>query len=291
MGRHAFLIICHKSDYNLHALIKSIDSEQGDIFLLVDKKAKSFDFQSVKSAAKFSNIIFVPRIKVVWGGYSLVKAEMVLFEFAKNYGEYEWYHLLSGVDMCIKSKNEFFEFFENKTDKIFIDFSNDPNWIAQAHDRIKYYRIQAGRNTFLARLNKIYVMLQKLLGVNRIKRIDFEITGGGQWCSLPNSFVEYLITRKDWIRKVFRKSYCSDEIFMQTVVKNSEFYNNVYLSEDGVAYNMRHIDWTRGTPYVFNENDYEELLNSPAVFARKFTYSEDNKVVDMLLEHTGSNKQ
>ena len=287
MDRHAFLIICHQSDYNLQALIKSIDDECNDIFILVDKKSKNFDFHKVKDSAKMSKIQFSPRIKVVWGGYSLVRAEVTLFEFALNQVNYAWFHLLSGVDMCLKKQDEINRFFENHPDKIFVDFSADQKWLEQANNRIKYYNIEAGRNKLLRRLNKVYVLLQKLIGINRIKHADFEVAGGSQWCSLPRNFVKYLITRKDWIEKVFKKTFCCDEIFIQTLLVNSPFKDNVFASVEGIPCYLRYIDWKRGSPYVFNENDFDELKASSAFFARKFTYTTENKLIEKILEYNG----
>ena len=37
---------------------------------------------------------------------------------------------------------------------------------------------------------------------------------------------------------------------------------------------MRLIDWKRGRPYVFRLNDFDEIINSPAMFARKFSSDE-----------------
>ena len=33
---------------------------------------------------------------------------------------------------------------------------------------------------------------------------------------------------------------------------------------------MRYIDWKKGNPYSFTINDYDELMNSGCLFARKF---------------------
>lgn len=86
MGKHAFLIMCHKSDYNLLALIKSIDDPRNDIYIMVDAKVKNFDFKFVKTAAQYSIVNFVPRIKIYWGGYSQIRGEMILFKTAEKSG-------------------------------------------------------------------------------------------------------------------------------------------------------------------------------------------------------------
>ena len=42
---------------------------------------------------------------------------------------------------------------------------------------------------------------------------------------------------------------------------------------------MRYIDWTRGHPYTFKSEDYDELMNSGCLFARKFSIVQDDKIV------------
>lgn len=42
---------------------------------------------------------------VRWGDISVVDAEFALFDEAYRRGEYSYYHLLSGVDMPLKTQN------------------------------------------------------------------------------------------------------------------------------------------------------------------------------------------
>jgi hypothetical protein len=49
----------------------------------------------------------------------------------------------------------------------------------------------------------------------------------------------------------------------------------------------RYIDWERGSnnnPYVFRENDFEELMNAKALFARKFDLKIDKNIIEKLCE-------
>lgn len=41
----------------------------------------------------------------------------------------------------------------------------------------------------------------------------------------------------------------------------------------------RLIDWERGQPYVFRMADYDEIMQSPAMFARKFSMQTDPEIV------------
>ena len=45
-----------------------------------------------------------------WGDVSVIEAEFRLFEEAANKDKYAYYHLLSGVDMPLKSQNEIHAF-------------------------------------------------------------------------------------------------------------------------------------------------------------------------------------
>lgn len=54
---------------------------------------------------------------------------------------------------------------------------------------------------------------------------------------------------------------------------------------------MRLTDWNRGNPYVFRNEDYEELVQSKYIFARKFDEKIDEKIIDRLYEHIENNTE
>ena len=47
----------------------------------------------------------------------------------------------------------------------------------------------------------------------------------------------------------------------------------------------RKIDWQRGRPYTWEKKDYQELINSEELFARKFDESIDKEIIDLIYEH------
>lgn len=51
------------------------------IFIHIDKKVKD-DFGKVSSIVKKSNVQFIKRIKVTWGGYSQIQCELNLLKEA-----------------------------------------------------------------------------------------------------------------------------------------------------------------------------------------------------------------
>lgn len=67
---------------------------------------------------------------------------------------------------------------------------------------------------------------------------------------------------------------------------NSPFKDNIYYEQLDGDYHaiMRKIDWNRGKPYVWLIQDYDELINSEFLFARKFSVAVDESIVDKIFE-------
>ena len=47
---------------------------------------------------------------------------------------------------------------------------------------------------------------------------------------------------------------------------------------------MRYIDWNRGNPYIWRNKDYDELINSEYLFARKFDYNKDKEIINRIYD-------
>lgn len=80
--RHAFLIMVHKDAKTLETLITLLDSPNNDIYMHVDGRVKDFDFDLIGTFARRSKVIFTDRLRVYWGDYSQVKAELMLLKNA-----------------------------------------------------------------------------------------------------------------------------------------------------------------------------------------------------------------
>ncbi len=257
-------------------MLKCLDDENNDFYIHIDAKVKSFNKETIIKGIKRSKIFFTERISVSWGGFSQIESELTLLKAALK-GNYDYYHLLSGVDLPLKSKDEIFEFFEKNKGKEFIhfctpEFSSGESVIS----RVKYYyplQEKAGRGNGLLNVpSKVLLKAQKLLGVNRLKDSGFEIKCGAQWFSITHNLAKYVLDNESQINKLCKNGFCADEIFLQTLVWNSSFKENIYLPNNESDYMscLRFIDWNRGAPYTFKEDDFDELISSDFLFARKF---------------------
>lgn len=287
---HAIMIIAHDQFDLLEKLITALDDERNDIFIHIDAKVKYFDFEHFKSIPAHSEIHFTQRVNVTWGDFSQIRAEMILIDAAvKNETEnkkYSYYHLISGCDLPIKSNDEIHGFFEKSNGKEFIHFSS--NEVSDSSiARIRYYHFFRGKRTFIRKLVSFAILkIEMLLGVNRLKKNNIKVQKGCNWFSITGNFARYIAENMNRWQQIFKYSYCADEVFVQTILVNSPFKDNLFMpncNDDHLAC-ARMIDWKRGNPYVFRQEDFELIKSSPAMFARKFSLDVDSTIVDMILE-------
>ena len=292
--RHAILITTHDNVEISKNLLSLYDDKNIDFYFLIDKKAKSYNEEVLKDICKKSSVYFVPKINIYWGSFSQIQAEYILLENAVK-KSYDYYHLISGCDIPLYTKNEFFDFFEQNKGKEFVEYS--PKEIAEKNkvqDRVKYYyvfmesvreksAIKRKPKTFL---RECFLKLQKLLKIDRTKGKEFQY--GSNWFDITDDFAKYILKNKPWVIKHFKKTCCADELFLQTLLFNSPFYSNNYYclnEKNRILQRNRYTDWTRGQPYTFKKEDYNEIINiKESLFIRKFNYKNDAEIVNKLFD-------
>ena len=292
MKKHAFLIMVHRKDKVLEALLQLLDDERNDIFIHIDAKA-TLQMEELKPYMKKSGLYQAKSVRVNWGGYSQIQAELNLLEAAAGPESYVRYHLLSGADLPLKTQDEIHQFFDAYGEKEFVGFCGG---IEGCEERVKLYhlfqeKVRRG-NRVDEKLNRGFLKAQKILGINRIKKGDIPFRKGLNWFSITDTLAKTVREEKDWIRKTFRNTGCCDELFLQTVIARKNWFDRVYCLDGGDdnAAAMRYIDWNRGTLYVFRSADFEELLHSQMMFARKFDAAVDGEIVEKIYAYLTKKK-
>lgn len=288
--KHAYLIIAHNDPYCFHKLISLLDDKRNDIYVHIDKKSDINLFNDVK--VKYSNIYFTDRIDVRWGAYSLIQSELLLLHAAKSKMQYARYHLLSGVDLPLKSQDEIHSFFDHYQNKEFVGYTPPTVLIQQDilyktnffHIGLKYSRSKSFVKKAVSHIiHNSAIKMQRMLGIYTNKNINF--MKGPQWFSITNTFANYILDHEEEIRKTFRYGLCVDEIFIQTLLWNSPLKSRIYNTKDDYIGCMRLIDWNRGAPWVWRNEDFETLTSSDRMFARKFSSKVDKKVINNLCNY------
>ncbi len=287
----AYLIIAHNELNILNKLIELLDWPGNDIYILLDAKS-DLEPKDIYSATKFSKVtINTPGISIAWGGSSMIEAELYLMKKAVA-ESYDYYCLLSGVDLPIKTQKHIHKMLEANNGTEYVGVHK--GWLLRDRQdyRYKVYHFsrdsigkKPGRQLFLRGFERILVEIQKPF-VNRQRSTDMVFEGGTQWWCITSSFCQYILSKETWIRDTFKYTLCGDEIFVQTLLVNSEYYSQMYKPDSDVQYEQccRLIDFERGKPYIWRASDYDEIMNSDAWFARKFSEVVDMDIVNMIYE-------
>lgn len=300
MKKHAYLIMAHDDKIMLLNLLSQIDDRRNDIYIHLDK---SFYNEEVKKelecSVNNSKIYFVNSHFLNWGTFSIVMAEIELLKCSTLMNSYQYYHLVSGRDLILWNQDDIHDFFDLNHGKEFIDCRTNLSDIFL--DRVKYYYIVQdylkNRHLITRFLNKLSLVFQKIIRINRLKNIKYGF--GSQWFSITDEFARYVVSKEIFIKENFRWTLCPDELFIQTLWLNSPSYKASLTYQNESQSNntlepfcknsMRAIDFKRGSgmsPYIFRHNDFQLLLNSNCIFARKFDSKLSKDLIDDIMKAT-----
>lgn len=276
--------MAHNEPELLKVLISLIDDNRNDIYVMVDLKADIHQFDNIKT--KHSKLTFCKnRTNIFWGDISQIKNEINLFEEALQSGVYSYLHLISGVDLPLKNQDDIHSFFMKNAGYEFIGFKNNERARIITREKIETYQIFCKsmryenniKSRIIIKLRKICNRIQLKLGIKR--HYSFKEFGyGDNWVSITSDFAKHIISQKDRILHDFRRTFCADEIYKQSLAL--EYSAKIYK-----AGSLRKIDWKRGLPYVWRDSDFNELINSDCLFARKFSNQVDSKIIEHIQNH------
>lgn len=287
-SQHAYLIMAHSDPKHLQELIDAIDDYRNDIYIHIDGKIEISKFDGI--TAKQSKLCFLKqRVNVYWGDPSQIDAEYALFNCVKK-SNYSRIHLMSGADYPLKSQNEIHDFFDAHKSEEFINFEDESRLSGELRKKMRLY------NYFLPYIShpdkytalffnftrRVLLALQMVLHVNRHYTLD-TIKKGSQWASMSQKFVDVLLEHESEIKHQYKYTHCCDEIYKQTIAWNCGFKDNI--SPLG---NLRMIDFSHGngkSPYTFRDSDYDALISSDYLYARKFSSSISRELVNRLKKY------
>lgn len=284
--KHAYLIMAHNEPEMLKRLLSRLDSCDSDFYVHLDKKSSMVP-EEITSSATRSKTVFIERKPIFWGGYSQIDCEMRLLEQAVQ-GNYDYYHLLTGVDLPLKTNEEIDQFFQQNSGAEFISFdqaANETRDFTARYDGYHFCLCYGGNNALLKSasllINKI---LKKVLRVaNRFVRRsrkypDLVFMKGSSYFDITHPMASYVVAQKDLIAKVFRHTVCCDEVFLHTVAYNSPYKDRINVSE------TRFIDWSKhkNSPEILTMEHYDQLMHTDALFARKFSSEHSAELIEKL---------
>lgn len=271
--KSAYLIVAHGSFKLLKRLILQLDHPSNDIFIHIDKKVESFNYEEYEQLTCYSRVVCLRnRVSVIWGHITQPQATLLLLEAAYSTNKYDYYHLLSGIDFPIKSNQYINDFLERYKGKLFVGFQP---WDSTIDFKFGSYHFipQNIQNRYLIMkwLNRLILKTEKVFSIKHFKETK-QLSKGCNWWSITEDVVKMLIENQHEILRRYKYTSCSDEVFVQTfIASNPDLLNRVFDFDDEYHSCLRCIDWKRGNPYTFKIDDFDMLKASPALFARKFS--------------------
>ncbi|MCH5342447.1 MAG: glycosyl transferase [Acetatifactor sp.] len=270
--RHAYMIMAHHRFDILEELLKDLDDARNDIFLHIDVKAKDFPTEYFSGLLHRARLILVERMDIHWGGYSQIECVTKLLKAATSYGYHLYYHFMVGVEFPLKTQNYIHDFFQKNAGYEFVGFDN---YDTKFEERVRYYHIfnaYARNNNFFQKiLNKIRicgVAIHKVLKVDISKKNNIIFKKGNANWSITHDLACYIVEHEKETEKIYRHSFCGDELFIHTLIYNSGFWMKVYDRNDEYHSSMRMMTWE--DPYnQYHVDDLNKLIDSERLFARK----------------------
>lgn len=286
----AILITAYKNFEHLNKLVNYFDSGYS-VYIHIDKRS-ALDADERLLSEKHQNVYFISQeYKVKWGGINHLLAILLLAKEALKNKDNTVFHLITGHDYPIKSLSEFEEFGRANRYKDFMEYHPLPYspWPEGGLDRLSRYNLYDlidGRAGLGKRFIQGFSKVQKMLGFKRKFYFGFpKLYGGSTYWTLRRESLEYVFRYMEENSKFlprFKYSFCAEEIFFQTILLNSPLKDNI------VRYNMRFIVWevrNGNFPANLDESDYEDILKSDALFARKFEYPVSEKLLSRVESH------
>ena len=289
-GRHAYLIAAHGGFLQLKTLLTLLDDPRNDLYVHMDKKAKGFCPQDFSAVLKNARITFVPRLNCRWGSARFIDAILSLLSAAVK-TEHAYYHLISGADLPLKTQDEIHAYFDAHAGEEFVEYDDPCDMPRHLSERLRYYfLLPAGAGRLFpgaARLDALQLRAQHALHIDRLKHSGVCFQKGAVWFSITGALAHYALDTAPAYQKYYRLSRCADELWLQTLVFASPFYERLHSASYGdCSANQVYVDWARGngnSPYTFTLADYDLLIARPELFARKFDAARDSALFEKMI--------
>jgi hypothetical protein len=277
----AYLIRAHYAPAQLGRLVDRLDSENAAFFIHISARTSGGTHSKMQQAVgERANVQWVERVATYYAGFSLVQSTIVGLQAIAAAEPTSHTVILSGQDYPARPTPEIEQFFQQQPGKSFVEHFALPvadKWPGEhgGLDRIRYRYFE--RINYKTRTLRLPILRRRFPP-------GLQPYGGGAWCALSHDAVRYItsfVDQKPDVVRFFRHVKIPDEIFMHTVLLNSPLRDTV------VGDDVHYIDWSHGGahPKTLGTEDYDRIVESGKLFARKFDVRYDSTILDLLDAH------
>ena len=298
-------MLAHKNKNQIERLISVLQHPLIDIYIHLDKKSDLSPSDFEHCNVRFTN----NRIDITLFDFSMVEAEMELIRTASSYEKYGYYILMSGQCYPIRHINNIYDYLCKVYPKPLIEVIS-PKVVTKFNKQFKYsYAMKKMRTVCSSNIRKKFPLigpyLWKIIGgfiflltliktsflgspQKRLNDMNINPFFGPQWWILPDIAIEEIANM--WENKKFcscmRDCYSSDETFFQTAIMIHAERFKIVLNEKGYYLNKKWFTiFSQGHPVMLTYEQFEKMISSEMLFARKFDIEKDSVILDMLDEY------
>lgn len=271
----AYLILVHRFPKQFKRLFKAIYHPENYYLIHLDRKTGDDICEEVRNfLADFPRTYILESENVVWGGYSMVQAELNGMEYLlKLNASWDYFINLSGQDYPLKSQQIIREYLTQNKGSNFIKVTNQAQNRPETMNRIENYFVESEDGFSGIPFKRAYLK-------------DVTPYIGGQWMILTRESCEFICNSEE-VKKFesyYLNTLIADESFFQTVFMNTSF-NGKIVNND-----KRAIIWIpdgdiKLRPKTLTKDDMSFLSKGNHLFARKFDDTEDHEVLDLIGLH------
>jgi hypothetical protein len=281
--RIACIIMAHKEPQQIERLINKFNSLPFDFYLHIDKKIRQDPFEYL---ARIPNVYFVKnRIRVRWASYSfLIAVQQAIFQISQSGITYDFISIMSGQDYPITPVSEIYHSLEKNIGRNFICYEDDGEWWRHAISRINQYHFT---NFGFRGRYRIQFFLNALLPARKFP-LPYKLYGGPRAMCMTltaecAAYIACFMESNKKLKRFIRFTWGPDEFVIPTLVMNSRF-NQTVIND-----NFYYIDWSKGgpNPKTLTVDDYQQMMQSGKMLARKFDIRKDRAILDMLDQKVG----
>lgn len=296
----AFVVLAHDRPELLARLLAALRHPNARAYLHLDRRVPLDPFARALEAANAGEVAMLPRHATSWASPELVDAALEGLRRGVADG-CEYFLLLSGRDFPLRPVEEIVAFAAGAGSRSYVEHFPlpDPRWRLGGRDRTDFYTytvrgrretcIPRGEDTsYLNRRGRLLNRLLRLRGLGKPGRSFPRYArpfGGSQWWNLSREAAEHILAFLDEhpdYRRYHEHTLAPDEIFFQSILAGTGFAERTELVGD----NLRFMRWPadESHPRVLVVDDLPAMLESRALFARKFDPAVDATVLERLSE-------
>ncbi|HRQ59505.1 MAG TPA: beta-1,6-N-acetylglucosaminyltransferase [Azoarcus taiwanensis] len=304
--KFVYLILSHGEGVQLARLIHTLKSGSPDAAVVIHHDAKGELPENIVTDASAGVYLVTPRIKVVWGEFSLLEAILHSLEFISTHINFRWVSLISEQDYPAMKLDAIERELEQTSYDAFIR-SEPVTWKTYAY-RYSFQYFRLPRNPYAYRvpalIRELTIKSKRIINRHQnLLRFEGGVRGasnyigirypknpftaslvchkGSTWFAMSSRAINYLQSfevERPEVLAWYKRTWVPDESYFQTVIRNAK---TLSVCDD----HRRFIKWDAAHlahPKTLTIKELPEILRSGKHFARKVDARVDAALLDEL---------